>query len=112
MSNKVMYVIPHVDMRNSHLGLMEIAKKNKVSSSAIKPGEFILFINNPFNACKLLAANDVVIYYKHPKGHRLNYKALQLLPHFFDGQDIGYSSALKHVIEKAYPELKSKNVKQ
>lgn len=108
MSNKVMHVIPQVDMRNSYDGLAAIAKDNRINCSALKPAEFVLFINNAFTACKLYAANGVIVCYRHPKGHTLNYKALQLIPHFFDGQDIGYSSALRAVIGKAYPELVKK----
>lgn len=105
--NKVLHVIPQTSMVNGHAGLLEVVKQSKlkVNPEELKPGEFIIFINTPFNAVKLLAANNVLIYYKHPKGHMLNYEALRLVPTFFDGQQLNYPAALKSIIKKKYPEI-------
>lgn len=103
--NHVMHIYPNVSMSNGHDGLKAIAKKYKLDVSDLKVGQFALFINNAFTACKLYAANNVLLHYKHPKNHCLNYKALKLLPEFYDGQDIGYTRALKQVIRESYPHL-------
>lgn len=101
--NKIMHMYMDVAMWNSHEGLSLIAKKiNGVDIQKLKPGQFCLFVNPPFNACKLYGANNVILYYRHPKNHRLDPKALRLIPQFFDGQDIGYSKALHRVIQDEF----------
>lgn len=100
-----MHLYTSVCMYNSHEGLAQIAKKeNGVNVKALKPGQFCLFINPPFNACKLYAANNVILYYRHPKNHRLDPNAVRLIPQFFDGenQDIGYNKALAKVIKDEF----------
>jgi len=103
--NMVMHLYMNTPMYNSHDGLAVIAKKeNGVDVKALKVGQFCLFINPPCTACKLFAANNVILYYKHPKGHRLNPQALQMIPQFFDGQDIGYNKALAKIIKTEFEE--------
>jgi len=105
-TNTVMHVYPNVCMSNGHDGLAIVAKKeNKVNVRKLRVGEFALFINRGFTACKLVAANNIVLHYKHPKGHRLEYAALTLIPHFYNGQNIEYTKALDMVIRKNYPYL-------
>lgn len=107
MSNKVLHVIPEVSMIYGHKGLSEAAAKARlgIKPEELKQGEFIMFINKAFTAVKLLAANEVLIYYRHPKRHRLNYEALRLIPNFFDGRSLNYPKALRALIDKKYPEL-------
>lgn len=105
-TNTIMHVLPNVSMSNGHDGLAQVAKKTlKVDVRSLPIGEFALFINRGFTACKLYAANNIVLHYKHPKGHHLNYKALKLIPQFYNGQNIGYTKALDAVIRKDYPYL-------
>jgi hypothetical protein len=92
-------------MSNAHKGLTEIAKKAKLTPDELRQGEFILFTNKAFTACKLLAPGNVLVHYKHPKGHPLDYRALKLIPQFFDGKDIKYPQALRHVFREYYPKL-------
>ena len=104
--NNVMHVFPNVSMSNGHDGLRGVAKKvGKLDVDDLKLGQFALFVNRPFTACKLFAANNVLVHYKHPQNHCLDYKALKLLPEFFDGQDIGYTKALRQVLKNGYPHL-------
>ena len=104
--NKIMHVYSNVNLQNGHDGLTAIAKKeNKVDVSKLNVGQFALFINRAFTAVKVFAANNVIVHYKHPKNHILDYKALRLIPDFFDGQSIGYMKALKQVIEQDYPHI-------
>lgn len=105
-SNIVMHVYPHTTMQYGHKGLAEVAMKtNKLDVYKLRVGQFALFINNAFTAVKLFGANGVLVHYKHPKNHILDYKALRLIPLFFDGQDIGYTKALSRVIRDEYPHL-------
>lgn len=105
-SNTVMHIFPNVSMSNGHDGLKETAKKvGKLDVSSLRVGQFALFINKAFTACKFYAANNVVLHYKHPLNHCLDYKALKLLPDFFDGQNLNYTRALKQAIKDGYPHL-------
>jgi len=104
--NTVMHIFPNVSMSNGHDGLREVAKKvGRIQVDDLKVGQFALFINKAFTACKFYAANNVLLHYKHPKDHCLDYKALKLLPEFYTGQDIGYTKALKQSIRESYPHL-------
>jgi hypothetical protein len=101
-----MHVYTNVSLQNGHEGLEAIAKKsNKVNVRELKVGEFALFINRAFTAVKVFGANNVLLHYKHPQRHILNYKALRLLPVFMEGQDIGYTKALRQIIKEEYPHL-------
>jgi len=112
MSNQVMHVYPNVSMSNGHDGLANIAMKaNKVIVKKLVVGQFALFINKSFTACKVFGANNVLLHYKHPLGHHLNYKALKLIPEFYDGQDIGYTKAMRQIIMTEYPHLAEKKEK-
>ena len=109
MNNKIMHIFPNVSMSNGHDGLEQIAMRHKVSLNDLQVGQFAMFINRSFTAVKVFAANRVIIHYKNPKGHLLNYKALKLVPEFYNGQSIEYTKALKKVILKEYPYLNGRN---
>jgi len=99
-------------MSNGHEGLANVAyKTNKVDVGGLKVGQFALFINRAFTACKLFGANNILLHYKHPKNHILDYKALRLLPEFYDGQNINYTKALRQVLKQGYPHLFEENQK-
>jgi len=105
-TNQVMHVFPNVSMSNGHDGLAkEAMKTSKVNVRELSIGQFAMFINKAFTAVKVFGANNVLLHYKHPKGHHLNYKALKLIPAFFDGQDMGYTRALRQIIKTEYPHL-------
>jgi hypothetical protein len=106
MSNQVLHIFPNVNLQNGHDGLRAYAKKSyKINVDDLQVGQFAIFINRAFTAVKVFAANNVLVHYKHPKKHMLNYKALKLIPEFFEGQDIGYTKALRQVIKEEYPHL-------
>ena len=113
MANTIMHVYPNVSMSNGHDGLEAIAKSvNHVDVKKLPVGQFALFINRAFTACKVFGANNVLLHYKHPKNHHLNYKALKLIPEFFTGQDLGYTRALRQVIKDEYPHLFEKTTRR
>lgn len=104
--NRVLHMLSDVPMYYQQKGLALIAKKRlKLDVSTLPVGEYVLFINKPFNACKLMAANNVLIYHRHPLNHRLNYHALKLIPDFFDGFDLNYGKAFKRWLKSEYPNI-------
>lgn len=111
MQNRIVHFIPNTSMVYGHDRLDAIARSAGHKPEAMSPGEFIMFTNKAFNAVKMLAANNVVVHYKHPKKHPLNYRALQIVPLFFSGGDMKYPQALRKVIEKEYPKLAEKKAR-
>jgi hypothetical protein len=98
--NVVREFIVGVDLRNGHDGLKEVIKKQRrVDVAKLKPGEFVMCINNSTDAYKLFAANNYVCHYKHPRGI-LNVNALKNLHLFFEGNNFSYDNSLKAEISK------------
>jgi hypothetical protein len=102
MSSKVLQVFLGTDLRCTHLGLAEIAKRNKVDVEKLIPGEYVLFLNNDKNKLKLYAANHIVAYLRLPGNQKLDMKTIALIPRAFHGSGrIDYNKALKEVLEEA-----------
>lgn len=108
-TTKVIHWMPNTDMRNSHVGLAEIAKKELgVKVEDLKVGECVLFVNTSFNAFKIYCPNDFVLHYRHPKGHRLNARAVINVPHFMRGSHVNYDKALRAEVER-YIDVESRS---
>ncbi len=103
MNGRVLHFVPNADLRCSHQGLSDIAKEELgVSTSDLKIGEFVIFVNGSWTQLKAYCSNNIVLHYKKADGSRLNAKAVMQLPRFIRGQDIGYKEALTEVIEAEY----------
>lgn len=99
---RVVHLIRDVDMRNSHDGLAELAKKVlSVDTDRLAPGEFVMYVNTSQTMVKLQHGRWLLSY-KKPDRSRLNAKALLALPSFAQGADIGYEKALASIIRKEY----------
>ena len=103
---RVVHWLPETDLRNSHDGLTDLAKKKLgVRVDELKIGECIMFINSSWTAFKILmpVAKDrgggaIVLHYKHPAGHKLNPKAVLNVPRFMRGTEINYTHALQEQV--------------
>lgn len=102
---KIVHWVPEADLRNSHDGLAQLAKKSlKVNVNELKVGECVMFINASWTAFKVYCANNIILHYKHPEGHRLNARAVTTVPMFMRGREINYTKALRHeVLRTRYP---------
>lgn len=98
--NKIISVFPNSDLRSSHKGLSILAVKAKrKNSNELLNGEFHLFLNRSQSMFKMLAANNVLVHYKSPRG-RVDIQTIQYLPECFNGGKLDYDKALKAVLEK------------
>lgn len=82
----------NVDLRNSHDGLLEIARKRGVDFQKLKLGQYLAFINEQKNRFKIfaLAPNGrgaIIIYYKSYQG-RIDREAIQSVPLAFGSKQM------------------------
>lgn len=103
--NKVMHLFTKVDLRYGHNGLKKLALKQKVDVNNLGVGEYALFANNSLTGMKIFAANNTVIYCKAPTHRPFDIRAMQYLPQFIDGQEIGYDKALLTMFRQKYQHL-------
>lgn len=86
-SGRIAQVFLNVDLRNSHDGLMEIARKRGVDISKLEIGHYVVFINDQKNRFKLFAPSAnrrgfIVAYYKSYDG-RIDRQEIEMLPQAF-----------------------------
>lgn len=97
-TNKLMRYFSDVDFRNNHDGLRTIALKAGIDVSKLNCGEYLIFVNRNRTALKMFAPNNTVAHLKMPGNAKLNLKCIELLPTFFNGHSLDYTSALRKVI--------------
>lgn len=96
MSSGIIRVFQEVNLVRSHQGLTEIAAKHQINLSKLSVGEYVIFLNRAKTAFKLFAAENVIAYYRHPKNHRIDLRAIQFIPQVFQSKKkISYDDALK-----------------
>lgn len=98
---KIKAVFPETPMYYSHLGLAKIAMKRKIDVKKLEPGEFVVFVNRPLNACKIFTHGNVIAYLRTVDNRRLEMRTIQLLPSYFRGGQFHYDKALEQVLKKA-----------
>lgn len=106
---QILKVYPETPMYFSHPGLLALLHKDKVKD--VKEGDFYVFINRACTSFKVVTGNggNVIVYYKSPsKSRRIDIDALKYIPHYFGGEDAGYSKALDHSLRKRLPYLYDK----
>ncbi len=99
---RIIRYISDTHMALQHQGLTKIAKKFNLEPTALQPGEYIVFMNSAQNAFKLMAPNNVIAYYRHPKNHKIDPRVISLIPKVFSGREIDMDQALKTVIERDF----------
>ncbi len=98
--NKIIQVFLNADLRCSHLGLYELAKKSKIDVHKLEEGEFVLFVNSGKNRLKMYAPNNVIAYLSLPTG-KIDMRTIALIPKSFSASGkIEYNKALKTVLER------------
>jgi hypothetical protein len=82
-----------------HESLRMIAAKQKVDTTNLEPGEFVIFLNRAQNAFKLMTGK-VVVYYKDSR--RIDLSAIRFIPLVFNAKemDVNYNKALEMALGK------------
>ncbi len=99
---KIVRYVTGVHMALSHRGLKLMAKKLGLNADTMDSGEFIIFMNSGQTAFKLLTANNIICYYRHPKEHRIDPRVISLIPKVFDGKEIKLDAALESIIKQEF----------
>lgn len=103
---RIVRYLSGVHMGANHAGLRKLV--TKFGLDLLENGEFIVFMNTAQNAFKLMAPNNVLIYYRHPKNHRIDPRVISLIPKVFDGKELKMDLALKKVLEKNFAKKRVK----
>lgn len=98
-STKIIRFLQNTDLRCMHEGLAKVAKDEGVDVTDLNPGEFVVFANSRMTGIKVYAPGNVIAYLKSPDNHRIEIRAIQYLPRFFNGTEFNYSGALKKFFE-------------
>lgn len=101
-NNRVLQVFLNADLRCSHDGLREIAKKGGLDVKDLQPGQYIVFLNAAKDRLKLYASGNVVAYMKQPDGGKIDPRMIAELPRAFNGTTINYESAIKEALIKVF----------
>ena len=99
---RIIHYISGVHMGLSHRGLGKLSAKYLKNAEL---GDFIVFMNNARTAFKMLAPNNVLVYYRHPKDHPIDPRVIPLLPKVFNGRELDVDSAVKSVILKDFKKM-------
>lgn len=101
-NNRVLQVFLNADLRCSHDGLREIAKKGGLDVKELQPGQYIVFLNAAKDRLKLYASGNVVAYMKQPDGGKIDPRMIAELPRAFNGTTINYEAAIKDALVKVF----------
>ena len=104
MSNYLLSYFPETDLRYGHDGLAAVAKKAGKPVSKLKIGQFLLFVNRKQSAVKIITADNIMIHLKSKDNAPLNFRAINMLPKYFNGTRFNYAGALRESLEKALDE--------
>lgn len=89
---KLLHIFSGVDMRCSHVGLQLLLKKKKIT---MKETDFVIFLNNNRNLCKMFCGGTDAILYYHKDGRVIDPGVLQYLPKYCGGGKINMDAAIK-----------------
>jgi hypothetical protein len=86
-AGRIAQVILDVDLRNSHDGLMEIAKKKGIGLKDLKPGQYLVFVNLNRDRFKIFAPapngrGAIIVYYRAYQG-RVDRESIETIPQAF-----------------------------
>ena len=96
---KIIRVFFDSDMRGQHKALSERASDVRINTGNLRNGEYLVFVNRAEDRIKIFAANNIVAYYKSPRG-RIDRNTIALIPQVFEGGRINYDRALKKTLDK------------
>jgi hypothetical protein len=97
--NQVIHVFTDVFMGLSHAGLSEILKR-KTGRERTKSGEFAVFVNRGWTACKVFT-EGTILYYREPNGY-ITVEDIKRLPAAFGGKRFGFAGNGENTLLKAF----------
>lgn len=100
--NKIVSFFPNSDLRCSHNGLTELAKKARKDPNALTDGQFLVFVSKSQCHAKVLAKDNVLVHVRGDGRRRLSLTALNELPSHFGGGSFDYTAALGETMRKYF----------
>lgn len=85
-------------MGYSFQGLKQIMLDSKMKPDEVGNKKFVIFINRPMTAFKMLVGPNHIIYHNNGR-HRIPLESITHFPEFFDGKRINVTGAIKKTIE-------------
>ena len=96
----VVRLFPDTHMAYSHAGLIAIAEESGISVEKMGDEDLLLFLNRPQTAMKILDSRNVIIYFRHPKNHKIDQGIFRTLPWYVRGGKLDYKGAMKARLSK------------
>lgn len=84
--NRVVHVFKNVNMLFQHDKLIELAASKKVDLKTLAEGQHVVFLNKKLTRIKLFSQHEVISYYRHPNGDKINLEIVGLIPKCFDSK--------------------------
>lgn len=95
----ILQIFHDTDLRNSHVGLSQIAKKHGIDVTKIRNKEHLLFLNAAKTKVKLYSSHGLVSYYLSPSG-KLNLHMIEELPSAFGAGGFDFKKAERLALDK------------
>lgn len=92
MSIQVVHIFYDVFMGWSHASLREVMHES-VGKARLERRELAVFINKGWTACKILAADDVLLYYRDTG--TISFETIKELPMSFGGTALVFTKGLE-----------------
>ena len=103
MTSQIVRVFLEVDMRNSHKGLGEIARRHHISVSSLRDGDLVVFINKSRTIMKLYGSRNTLVFTKSEE-QPIDLAAIQHIPKIFNQRKtVNIGKALKMRLVKKLP---------
>lgn len=119
---RIAQVFLNVNLRRSHDGLLEIAKKRGIDLNEFPRGSYLVFINEVNNRFKLmtpatftkdgLVIDWLIAYYKSPRG-RIDLNTIYNIPKIFSGRGtLDLASSADELLREQLKMKRIRTVKQ
>jgi hypothetical protein len=101
MSGHIIRCFLDSDLRSSHDGLADQAKKSGIKVEDLKQGEYVVFVNSKKDRVKVYAAYHVLAYIKLPAGTSMDLNVIRAIPKAFTASGrLDYNKALRETVEE------------
>lgn len=97
----IIQIFQDVDLRCSHDGLTDVAKKEKVNLSKLNEGEYVVFFNSKRTHLKIAAAHGTIAYRRSEHGRFFDVSCIVAVVRAFHNTGrLDYDAALKERLDE------------
>jgi len=100
---RIVRVFLDVNLAQGHDGLRDEAKRGKVTTDKLEPGEYVVFVNRAQDRVKIYTGNGVLAYLRS-KGQRIDLSVISKIPAAFKNNGkLDYDSELAKILKEKLP---------